>query len=304
MTSSGPSETTSGASAVARTARGGEAARVVGFAERPSSWNAEARLRSRAARCGWARAADSAAPARRLRRRSTDGGVRALRARVADALLLGERRVEPAVASSSSCVPRSTMRPSSSTTMRSQRARGRDAVGDEDARCAARPAARWPRGSRPRSSRRPRDSGSSRMKSAAPTRARGRARCVALPARELHAALADDRVEPLGELQRLLEHLGLARGRRGCFPSRRASPGRRARSRCCATPSSRRETRPAARSRCAERTDASGSSHTSTPSMQHGVAAASAEGARGASRAWSCPSRCAPRSPATRPRAP
>ena len=32
-----------------------------------------------------------------------------------------------------------------------------------------------------------------------------------LPARELHAALADDRVELLGEVERLLEHLRLAR---------------------------------------------------------------------------------------------
>ena len=39
-----------------------------------------------------------------------------------------------------------------------------------------------------------------------------------LPAGELHAALADDGVEPLGQPERLLEHLRLARRRRGCAP--------------------------------------------------------------------------------------
>ena len=122
-----------------------------------------------------------------------------------------------------------------------------------------------------------------------------------LTARELHAALADDGVEPLGQRQRLLEHLRLARGVADLRDARRASRGRRARSRCCARPSSRRGTRPAARSRWPSAPTASGSSQTSTPSMRTRARAASAAGARGASRASSCPSPCARRWRATRP---
>jgi hypothetical protein len=134
--------------------------------------------------------------------------------------------------------------------MRVAAPRGRDAVRDEEQRAVPRPAGRWPPGSRPRSSRRRRRAGRRARAPAARARARARGRRAGAAPGELHAALADDRVEAVGQPLDLVEHRGLARGRARTRPSPRGCPDRRARSRCCAPRWSRTGTRPAARSRC------------------------------------------------------
>ena len=74
--------------------------------------------------------------------------------------------------------------------------------------------------------------------------------------------------KPSGSDERLFEHLRLAGGVADLDLRGRPSRDRRARSRCCAQRSSRRETRLAGRSPMADRTDDSGSSQTSMPSMR------------------------------------
>ena len=134
-------------------------------------------------------------------------------------------RRSPRPRASSSCVPRSTIRPSSST-IDAVAARGRgDAVGDEEHRALRglpldgledrRLGLRVDGGERvvqdedlrlPHEGARERDA-------------------LLLPARELHAALAHDGVEPLGQPERLLEHLRLARGVADALPAPRATSG-------------------------------------------------------------------------------
>ena len=92
----------------------------------------------------------------------------------------------------------------------------------------------------------------------------GQRDALLLPARELHAALADDGVEAVGQRRAPRRAPGpRRRASRIDAPALRASRCRRGRSRCCAPRWSRRGTRPAARSRWRRRTVASGRSQTS-----------------------------------------
>ena len=218
-------------------------------------------------------------------------------------LLLGERGVDARRrARSSSCVPRSTTRPSSRTTIASQR----DAA-----------AMRWvtrthraPRGlaldrvedGAPRSSRRPRESGSSRIEDLRLPHERARERdALLLPARELHAALADDGVEAVRAATAPPRAPAPRAPPRGSAPARLGRVGIVEREADVARDGGREEERVLLRV-------ADGRAHRGERQLAdvdavdaHRRRGASAGGARGASRASSCPSRCARRSRATRP---
>ena len=198
--------------------------------------------------------------------------------------------------------PRSTTRPSSRTTIASQRARRGDAVGDEDHRALAPPGARSRRGSRPRSSRRPRRADRrGRAPAARRTSARASAMRCFCPPESCTPRSPTTVSKPSGSDSISSSTCASRAASRIASSAPRRVAARRARSRCCARPSSRRGTRPAARSRCSRARVASGSSQTSSPSRNTRRRAASAGGARGARRAWSCPSRCARRWRATLP---